>query len=156
MDFKLEKAQLKDAELIRNGQRVCFLPLLDRYQDHDVNPCNTALETISERIKNHYFYKIIVNDIFVGAIFIHENPDSFHLKLHTVYVLPEYQGKGFCQKAISEIEAIHNTAKEWVLETPHDLTRNHHVYEKMGYRKNGKVERVNDNLSLIYYEKIIL
>jgi GNAT superfamily N-acetyltransferase len=132
MDITLEQAKLEDAELILAGQRMCFLPLLERYQDHDFNPCNEKITSIQDSILNHYFYKILLNERFVGAIFVHENPDKLHFKLHTIYVLPEYQNKGVGSRAIDLVEKKHNDAIEWFLETPHDLRRNHHLYEKKG------------------------
>jgi GNAT superfamily N-acetyltransferase len=154
MDITLEQAKLEDAELILAGQRMCFLPLLERYQDHDFNPCNEKITSIQDSILNHYFYKILLNERFVGAIFVHENPDKLHFKLHTIYVLPEYQNKGVGSRAIDLVEKKHNDAIEWFLETPHDLRRNHHLYEKKGYMRTGHEEKINDNLTLVHLKKI--
>jgi len=51
VEVRIERAKLEDAELILEGQRKCFLTLLERYQDHDLNPCNEKLESIQ---KKHY------------------------------------------------------------------------------------------------------
>ncbi|MDP4147229.1 MAG: GNAT family N-acetyltransferase [Bacillota bacterium] len=156
MGIALEKAELKDAALILDGQRRSFLPLLERYQDKDTNPCNVKLADIQNKIMNKYFYKILLKGTFVGAIFVHENPDKEHLKLHTLYILPEYQDKGIGGIAIDLVEKIHKDAVEWVLETPHDLKRNHHLYEKKGYRRTGKEEKINDNLTIVYFSKTVI
>jgi len=39
------------------------------------------------------------------------------------------------------------------LETPHDLEKNHHLYEKMGYVKTGKTEKINDRLTIVHLKK---
>ncbi|NLL05728.1 MAG: GNAT family N-acetyltransferase [Clostridiaceae bacterium] len=153
MEIRFERAKLEDAELILQGQQKSFLPLLERYQDHDVNPCNEKLESIQKSIVEYYFYKIFADEKFSGAIYVHENPDDIHFKLHTIYVLPEYQNLGIGQKAIEYVEKIHSCAVEWVLETPHDLKRNHHLYEKMGYVKTGKTDKINDNLTIVHFKK---
>jgi len=114
VEVRIERAKLEDAELILEGQRKCFLTLLERYQDHDLNPCNEKLESIQKSIIEHYFYKILVDGKFSGAVYVHENPDKLHMKLHTIYVLPEYQNLGVAQKAIEYVEKIHNCAVEWV------------------------------------------
>lgn len=44
---------------------------------------------------------------------------------------------------------------EWVLETPHDLEKNHHLYYKMGYVKTGKIEKINDKLTNEHFKKEI-
>lgn len=149
----VERAKLEDAELILEGQKKCFLPLLERYQDHDVNPYNEKLESIQKNIVEHYFYKILADGKFAGAVFVHKNPDLLHFKLHPIYVLPEYQNLGIAQKAIQCVEKIHSNVVEWELETPHDLERNHHLYEKMGYKKTGKTVKINDNLTIVYFKK---
>jgi len=156
VEVRIERAKLEDAKLILEGQRKCFLPLLERYQDHDLNPCNEKLESIQKSIIEHYFYKILVDGKFSGAVYVHENPDKLHMKLHTIYVLPEYQNLGVAQKAIEYVEKIHNCAVEWVLETPHDLEKNHHLYEKMGYVKTGKTEKINDRLTIVHFKKDIM
>lgn len=153
MEIRLERAKLEDAELILQGQRKCFLPLLERYQDHDMNPCNEKLESIQKSIAEHYFYKILVGDEFSGAVYVHKNPDELHFKLHTIYVLPKYQNLGIAQKAIEYVEKVHSSAVEWDLETPHDLKKNHHLYEKMGYVKTGRTEKINDNLTIVHFKK---
>ncbi len=156
MAIILEKGKIEDADMIREAQRICFLPLLEKYHDDDFNPCNESLESIQNSIINHYFYKIFYDRTFAGGIYVHENPDPKHFKLHTLFILPELQGRGVGQKAIEEVEKIHSQAIEWVLETPHDLKRNHHVYEKYGYKRTGVEEKINDKLTLIHYKKEVI
>jgi len=54
-----------------------------------------------------------------------------------------------------EKEAEFANAKSWFLETPHRSFKNHYFYEKLGYVKTGQIEEINDNLKLIYFEKVI-
>ena len=42
-------------------------------------------------------------------------------------------------------------AVKWSLDTPKDNVRNHHFYEKCGYKVVGE-HQVNDQLILLYYE----
>jgi len=46
----------------------------------------------------------LVDGKFSGAVYVHENPDKLHMKLHTIYVLPEYQNLGVAQKAIEYVK----------------------------------------------------
>lgn len=41
----------------------------------------------------------------------------------------------------------------WELDTILEEEANCYLYEKMGYYKTGKVEKVNDKLTLVYYKK---
>ena len=69
-----------------------------------------------------------------------------------MFILPEYQGKGIAQKVIRLCERIHGE-KGWELDTILQEKGNCYLYEKMGYHTNGKVEMINDKLTLIFYEK---
>jgi len=60
---------------------------------------------------------------------------------------------GIGQAAILLAEKKYMDAKKWFLETIEDMPGNRHVYEKCGYVFNQKTEKVNDKLTLVYYEK---
>lgn len=53
-------------------------------------------------------------------------------------VSKEYQNQGIGAKAISFLENEFPDAKCWRLYTPYKNYRNHHFYEKMGYKKLEK------------------
>jgi len=153
MSIRVEKADINDLELIVQGQKRAFFECYQRYQDHEMSPYNVTLEMMKNIFENEFLYKIIYEEKLVGAIYVHESPDPYHMKLHGIYVEPEYQDKGIGRSAIEYVEAAHNQAVTWVLETPHDLKRNHHLYEKLGYRRTGEEDYVNENLSIIHYRK---
>ena len=56
------------------------------------------------------------------------------------------------QRAFSEIERIHGH-DNWKLDTILEEPGNCHLYEKIGYKKTGVVERINDKMNIVYYEK---
>ena len=60
---------------------------------------------------------------------------------------------GIAQKAIQEVEEIHGN-DNWKLETILQEEKNCHLYEKMGYKKTGKTEKINEKLTLVFYEKV--
>ena len=81
---------------------------------------------------------------------------SFHYELSTIFVIPEFQNKGIGQKAILFIEQEFPDAKKWTLDTPSAATRNHYLYEKMGYTKvNEMLIDKKTNLFLYFYEKMV-
>lgn len=69
-----------------------------------------------------------------------------------LFILPEYQGRGIAQQAISSAEALHG-AHFWELDTIAQEAGNCHLYEKMGYRATGESAPVNDRMTLVRYEK---
>ncbi len=151
MNVTLVKAGQKDAQLILAGQREAFLPMLERYNAGDMDPANEKIENIQKAIEREYFYKILADGTFAGAMMI-EKEGELHLKLHTLYVKPDMQNKGIGGRAIDIAEKLHADAVEWTLNTPADQENNRHLYEKKGYVKRGE-RKINDALTLIYYSK---
>lgn len=75
-----------------------------------------------------------------------------HKRISPLFVLPQYRNKGIAQKAISELEKIFGK-ENWELETILTEKVSRHLYEKMGYRLDGKTSVINDKLTLVSYRK---
>jgi len=135
-------------------QKKCFKKHYERYQDISGSPYNEILEKMLFRInyEKGSYYKIVSSNTPIGGIWVIEKePKIFRVGI--VYVLPEYQGKGIGQKALSMAENMHSDAKGWELDCPEDLTINRHCYEKAGYKLTGEKEKINENLTLVCYKK---
>lgn len=153
MNVKLIKADLTDAERLLEIQKICFAPHLERYGDFETSPVMVSLEKIQWQIQNENFYKICMDGLWVGSINIRKLDDMGSYKLQIINILPEYQGKGIGQSAIKSAEALFTDAETWVLETLEDMPDNRHVYEKSGYKFTSQTEKINDKLTLVFYEK---
>jgi len=66
--------------------------------------------------------------------------------------MQEYRNKGYAQAAMIEAEQIYGT-DNWGLDTILQEKGNLHLYEKMGYHQTGKIEKINDRMDIVYYEK---
>ncbi|MFA6308244.1 MAG: GNAT family N-acetyltransferase [Clostridia bacterium] len=141
-----------DAEALLSIQKNAFLPLFESYQDGNLNPYSETLEQMKQHINEGYFYKIMLNDCLVGGIMARELEKDMW-KLRIIFIEQEFQGKGIAQTAIGLMEKIHSDVNEWVLDTPHDLYKNHHIYEKCGYVRTSEITPVNERLALIHYRK---
>lgn len=153
MNIQLIRANLADAERLLEIQKICFAPHLERYQDFDTSPAMVDIERIKWLIQNENFYKILVDDLWVGSINIRKLDETGSYKLHIINILPEHQNRGIGQLAIKSAEHLFPDAKIWVLETLEDMPVNRHVYEKLGYIFTGNTEKINDKLILVVYEK---
>ena len=156
MNVKLMRADLADSERLLEIQKICFTPHLERYQDFDISPAMTGIDEIRWLIQNENFYKILFDDIWVGSINLRKLDEAGNYKLHIINILPEHQGKGIGQTAIRLAEKIFSDAISWALETIEDMPDNRHVYEKVGYKFTGETQKVNDKLTLVFYEKKML
>ena len=155
MQIKLLRAGLCDAEIIWRMQVRAFAPLLEKYRDFGVNPASETLERVQKRLaqKETYYYFIAAEGKHVGAIRVYDPQDGVSFKrISPLFVLPEYQGKGFAQAAIKAAECIHGE-DNWTLETVEQEAGNCRLYEKMGYRQTGVRRIVNERMTLVDYEK---
>ena len=66
-----------------------------------------------------------------------DKQDGSRKRLSPMFILPQFQGRGYAQEAIRQAEKIHGE-RGWELDTILQEERLVHLYEKMGYRKTGK------------------
>ena len=45
--------------------------------------------------------------------------------------------------------------KKWELDTIAQEGKLCHLYEKMGYRKTGRLEKLKDGMEIVFYEKVM-
>lgn len=156
MEIMLEKAIESDAYSIFDIQVNAFTPLLEVYKDYNTNPANETIDKMITRINNPSggLFKIIVDTILVGAINVlcKENTQFW---ISPLFILPEYQGRGIAQHVITQIEKTFPQAVSWELATIEEEKPNCYLYEKMGFVKTGKIKRINDVMTLVYYKKVV-
>jgi GNAT superfamily N-acetyltransferase len=157
LDVKLEKAANSDAKAIFDIQVNAFMPLLEKYKDYQTNPANETIERVITRINNPQggFFKILADNHLVGAICVIRKEDE-QFWISPMFILPEYQGKGLAQRAITLVEKLFPQAISWELATILEEERNSYLYEKMGYIKTGVKKDLNNQTTLIFYKKALL
>ena len=89
----------------------------------------------------------------MGAVRINLCPESKSGRVSALGVYPQYQGQGIASEALLEIEKIHSDIKNWYLDTILQEEGNCHLYEKIGYKRTGKIEEINEKMTLVFYEK---
>lgn len=71
------------------------------------------------------------------------------------FILPSEQGKGIAQEVFRLLEEFYNDSRLWTLDTILEEEGNCHLYEKLGYKKTGKLENIKKGMIIVYYEKIM-
>ena len=153
MVISLRKAEYADCPLIHSIQVRSFISLLQKYEDYDSNPAAESLERIQQRFDQPFtdYYLILSCDEPVGMLRVCDF--GLNCRLSPICILPEYQGKGYAQMAIMLMEKLYPEAMRWQLDTIAQEEKLCRLYEKMGYRKTGKMEQIKEGMDLIYYEK---
>ncbi len=152
--MKLIRADINDAEMIWKMQVAAFADLLSKYQDYDTSPANESIKKIEMRLSQSFtfFYYIVEDDNIVGAIRVVDKADGSRKRISPLFILQEYRNKGYAQRAMLEAEKIHGQ-NNWKLDTILQEEGNCHLYEKMGYYKTGETKKVNDKMTIVFYEK---
>ena len=155
MEIKLLRADVSDAKELHEMQTEAFRELLEKYQDLDTNPGNESVEKVEARLKQDftYFYFICAGEKKAGAVRVVDRKEAgTNKRISPIFILPEFQGQGIAQKAISIFEEIHGK-QGWELDTVLQEPKNCHLYEKLGYRRTGKTKIINKKLTLVFYCK---
>lgn len=82
-------------------------------------------------------YKIVVDGTTVGGILVWLAEDGNNT-WGNVFIDPDWQNRGICTEAWRNVEAMYPDTRSWTLETPGYSTKNHRVYEKLGFVKIGE------------------
>ncbi|WP_026477706.1 GNAT family N-acetyltransferase [Alkaliphilus transvaalensis] len=150
MTLFIERAKLEEAEVLWTIQKRAFISDMQKYNDK-MNPYNETLERLKEKIQNFIYFSIYLEDEIIGGADIRKRSES-HYRLNRVYIDPSYHNRGYGFNAIKLIEDYFPEATKWDLDTPHLSLANHHLYEKLGYRKIAE-HKISNDLTLFDYLK---
>lgn len=131
-----------------------FSDLLEKYRDYDISPANEPMSRIVERMEQPftYYYFIMDGDTAVGAVRVVDMKDGSPKRISPIFIMKEHRGKGFAKAAIRAVEELHG-ADNWALDTILQEEGNCRLYEKMGYRRTGDTQVINDRMTLVFYGK---
>ena len=154
MEVKLIKASRDEMKTIWLMQKKAFGGLLEKYHDYGISPASESYERIIEKyeMEGSFYYFISDSGVNVGVIRIIDEQDGSRKRISPIWIMPEHRNKGYAQAAIKEAERIHG-ADNWSLDTILQEKGNLHLYEKLGYHRTGKIEKINDRMDIVYYEK---
>lgn len=151
LQVTFEKADIADAHELIEVQNRSFREDFMRYGEcpaYEESPA--AMESHIERAM---VYKVLLHRKIVGSATVIDRGNGRYY-VRVLNVVPDYQGFGIGQRLVSFLEAELSNAKEWELITPYRSYRNHHFYEKVGYRKVNEY-RHSDSLIMYRYRKCL-
>lgn len=154
MSVTLVKATREDLDLVWKMQLDAFSELLEKYQDYDMSPGAEPVDKIIARFEmpGSIYYFIMAEGVKAGVIRVVDKEDGSRKRISPLWIMKEYRGKGYAQQAIAAAEEIYGS-DNWSLDTILQEKGNCHLYEKMGYHRTGRIERINDRMDIVFYEK---
>lgn len=153
MAIVLRKVTKDEIEKVWKMQVEAFSGLLEKYRDYEISPAAEAFEKVLARFMQPWttYFFIVDNGIDVGAVRV-VRKENGRKRISPIWIMPEYRGHGFAQQAMTELERMYGSSG-WCLDTILQEGGNVHLYEKMGYRRTGKVEHVKDGMDIVFFEK---
>ncbi len=145
---------LRDADMLHSLKYQAFLPLYEKYQDHDTSPATEQPQKIFELLMQDeiQYYLILFDGKEAGGICI-RNIEEKIFRIAPIFILPEFQKKGIASHVLKLIFELYPEADTWRLEAIQQETDTCRLYEKLGFQVTGERKRVNDKMEIISYEK---
>ena len=152
--MRLVRANVSDCEKIWSMQIEAFADLLAKYKDYETSPGNESKEHIHAKLLDEFtfFYFIYHEDEIVGAVRVVDRKDGDRKRISPIFIMKKFRNRGLAQKTFEEIEKIHGI-NHWMLDTILQEEGNCYLYEKLGYKRTGKIEHINERMDIVYYEK---
>ncbi len=148
----IKKAEFSDAKEILSLQKLTYKSEAELYNDFNIPPLVQTLTEIEKEFENHVFLKAVENKKIIASVrALLIDPKTCYIGRLNVH--PDFQNKGIGTKLMKEIESVFQECERFELITGHKSLKNIKLYEKLGY-KIFKTEKLTENLSLVYLEKI--
>lgn len=148
--LELVRVTLKDKDKITEILTASFNEDSKLYFGQDVlggPPGYDNGEIASKVISNRNSHAYFVYHHQEKIAFISIN--TYHREIDYFCVLPAYMNQGYGSQIWLMMENIYGE-QDWMLETPSYSKRNHHFYEKLGFKKVGEKEYSMDTKSFIF------
>lgn len=154
MSIELKIVKRDDIETVWKMQIEAFSDLLQKYQDYDMSPGAESIDKVMARFEQPWttYFFIVNGNEKIGVIRVIDKNDGSRKRISPLFIMPEYRNKGYAGQAILEVEKIYG-ADNWCLDTILQEKGNLHLYEKLGYHQTGRVDKISDQMDIVYYEK---
>jgi ribosomal protein S18 acetylase RimI-like enzyme len=146
----IKQATVADAEEILSLQKLAFRSEAEIYGSFDIPPLTQTLQEMKEEFISKIVLKVIFNEKIIGSARAFLKEETCYIG--SLIVHPDFQNRGIGTKLMGEIERVFSSAKRFEVFTGCKSVRNIHLYQKLGY-KTFKIEKIYDNLKLVYLEK---
>lgn len=155
MKITLQLATETDAQAIHDLQIEAFTPLVEKYRDYNTSPATEPLEKTVRRLRHPagHYYMILADGELAGAINIFRKEIKGSLWISPIFIAPSFQGRGIGQQAMQMAEQKFSNDRTWELSTLAEETGNCYLYEKLGYKRTDRTEKINERTTLVYYKK---
>jgi ribosomal protein S18 acetylase RimI-like enzyme len=145
------RASIEDAASILELQKRSYHSEAEIYDDFAIPPLLQTLDDLKIEFTTKTVLKAVLNEQLVGSVRAWERSGTCYIERLIVH--PEFQDHGIGTKLMHDIENCFSETRRFELFTGHKSERNISLYRKLGYQVFAH-QRINDNLSFTYMEKL--
>ncbi len=158
-DVRLVRAREEDAPLIHRMKHDAFWPLYQKYHDDLTSPAMELLSKVKGQIASPLtdYWLIRAQEQTVGAMRIVRERTEDGLpccRVSPLFILPQYQGKGAAQSALTAAFELYPEAVQWRLSTILQEHGNCHLYEKLCFRRTITEPTAYPGMDIVYYTRL--
>ena len=149
--IRILDAQPEDLPAILYVQKEAFGEVARRYGVTDLPPLHQTIDEIRAEFEEAVFLKAVDNGGIVGSVRGYVKDTDGHID--RLVVLPNRQNEGIGTKLMEAIEdRLRSQVDRFELFTGTRDEKNHHLYEKLGYRRFS-TRQLNEQVTLALMEK---
>ncbi len=139
--IEFERAQPKDLSLLTKIQAETFDNDIKTHKRGESGgpPGYNSIKWNFFIYKKANYFKILMKEEIIGGIILFRKTDEI-IELGRIFIHPKFQNQGIGTKSFQFLQFNYPRVKKWMLDTPNWALRNHHFYEKLGYKKKGEHE----------------
>ena len=147
---RIEKAQIDDLQEILTLQYLSYQSEAALFGTNDIPPLRQTLNEVIDEYKVGVILKMVdEDDVIIGSVRAKESNET--VSIGKLMVHPDYRGKGYGTKLLSEIEQYFPN-RRYELFTSTRSVNNIRLYQKFGYRIICE-KAVNHELTFVNMEK---
>ncbi|MBL1224488.1 GNAT family N-acetyltransferase [Enterococcus sp. BWR-S5] len=154
IELSIRAVVAEELPQLQKMYQEAFRGLLKKYQDNETNPATVTmkqLEKLHASPTDEQLF-ILVDGKAVGSIKLSHLPNET-IKLGPIAVLPTYQKQGIGKAAMAQIEEKYPACRRWLLDTIKQEVYLVNFYKSLGYVPTGKTEKVQSNMTIIFFQK---
>lgn len=147
----------KELSKILGFQKRAFKELYLKYRDTETSPYKESLQNIKRgfAMESSLYYFIEVSSTMIGFIRIVISANQTTARISPIAILPEFENKGYGKQTIYEIERLFPDITEWNLDTIEEEMKLIRFYLNLRYVKLEKEEKINENMHISFFRKVI-
>ena len=96
----------------------------------------------------------MLDNVKIGVIRVVKINDDI-CRISPIFIMPEFQNKGYAKAAMAEAERLYPRVKEWHIDNIKQESKLCCLYEKLGYNPTGKEEQIKDGMTLFIIKSCV-